>query len=266
MYLGTVLASIIGYFIGSFSFSITIVKFKANKDVREFGSKNAGATNASRIIGKSWGVAIMLLDLTKILFTAVVAMLINLIPSDLFNQTSFIIPGIIALIGHCWPIYYKFKGGKAVSCFFGVLLISNLIIFALFFILFMILLFTTRKVSIASLSSAIIATALIWVPQISGGNQFIFSGYDFFYQVYENNFYAVWFNKFHDLSVDNKFYDSFITIDIVVTLALFLLLFRHRENIIRIFKGTEPAFLKSKKEKKKSEILKTNKEDIKMIN
>jgi glycerol-3-phosphate acyltransferase PlsY len=90
MYLGTVAASILGYLIGSVSFSIIIVYLKTRNDIREHGSKNAGATNVSRVLGKKWGLAIVGLDMLKVLLTAVIAMAINTIPSPLVDQTNLL--------------------------------------------------------------------------------------------------------------------------------------------------------------------------------
>ncbi|AKX34143.1 glycerol-3-phosphate acyltransferase PlsY [Spiroplasma litorale] len=249
MFLGTVLACMVGYLVGSFSFSIMVVRLKTNKDIRELGSKNAGATNASRVIGIKWGIFILFLDSLKVLFTVIIAMLINMINSDLFNKTSFYIPILFTLIGHCWPIYYKFKGGKAVSCFLGLILVTNFILFFAFIIFGLIIFFTFKKVSLASMVASLLICILMWVPQISGGSSFEINGFIFFSEVYSNNFYFVWFNKFHDLNHTNNFYDSFLTINIVLTISTLFLIYRHRANLIRLFKKQEPNFIKSKKDK-----------------
>ncbi|QEH61865.1 glycerol-3-phosphate acyltransferase PlsY [Spiroplasma chinense] len=241
VYIGTIIASVIGYFLGSFSFSITVVKIKAKQDVREVGSKNAGATNASRILGKKWGVLIMLLDSLKIMATAFIAIAFTLIDNDLFNKTSFIIPALFTLIGHCYPIYYKFKGGKAVSCFLGIMMITNWVLCIGFVLVWIILILLFQRVSISSIFGAIIIAMLMWIPQVSGGSSFELNGFTFFSEVYEKGYYFVWFNSFHKWS-GVAFYDSFLTINIIITLSTVILIVRHSQNIVRLFKHEEPKF------------------------
>ncbi|ALD66415.1 glycerol-3-phosphate 1-O-acyltransferase PlsY [Spiroplasma cantharicola] len=256
--IGTFITSILAYLLGSFSFSIAIVKLKTNKDVREQGSKNAGATNASRIIGKKWGVVIMLLDSFKIFLAVLLAFLISLIPTgstEIFKNTILIIPGFFALVGHCWPVYYKFKGGKAVSCFLGLMLVANILVGLIFFTTWLVLVLVSKKVSIGSIFAAILAAILMWIPQLSGLKHFSINGNDF-----QNAFAPfVWYNKFH--LVNESPMDSFLIINLVITFAAIILLARHYQNIIRLIKGTEPAFLgknkiksnEQKEESKKSE-------------
>ncbi|AKU79738.1 glycerol-3-phosphate 1-O-acyltransferase PlsY [Spiroplasma turonicum] len=244
MFLGTILTCIAGYFIGSFSFSILVVKIKKGQDIRKLGSKNAGATNASRVIGLKWGILIMFLDSFKVVLTAVVALLFNLINSDLFNMTSFYIPLFFTLIGHCWPIYYKFKGGKAVSCFLGLILVTNFILFFVFIISGLLIFFTFKKVSLSSICASLLVCILMWVPYISGNNNFDINGLNFFNKAYSNGLYFVWFNKFHDLNKNYNFYDSFLTINIVTTISTLFLVYKHKANIKRLLSGTEPKFKK----------------------
>ncbi|QHX36667.1 glycerol-3-phosphate 1-O-acyltransferase PlsY [Spiroplasma sp. BIUS-1] len=255
---GTAIASVVAYLIGSFSFSITIVKLKTNKDVRDQGSKNAGATNASRIIGKKWGVAIMLFDAFKIFIALFIALGLSKINTPIFRDTILIIPAFFALVGHCWPVYYKFKGGKAVSCFMGLMFVINWMMGIVMFGVWLTLVLTTRKVSIASIFASVITAILMWIPQISGLHNFDIDG-TFFKQLYESNaFSAVWYNKLHT----NDVYDSFLVINLVTTASMIILLARHWQNIQRLIKGTEPAFLgerKSKKDKPKKEKVKKQK-------
>ncbi|WP_339020181.1 glycerol-3-phosphate 1-O-acyltransferase PlsY [Spiroplasma endosymbiont of Atherix ibis] len=240
---GTFIVSVISYLIGSYSFSITIVKLKTNKDVREEGSKNAGATNASRIIGKKWGIVIMFLDAFKILLAVFIALSISQIHANIFKNVILIIPGLFALIGHCWPIYYKFKGGKAVSCFMGLIFTINWIAGIVMFGTWIILVLISRKVSIGSIIASLLTAILMWIPQMSGLNTFDIDG-SAFAQIYSNNeFTAVWYNQLHTLNQGNQF-DSFLIINLVTTFSMLILLERHWQNIERLIKGTEPYFIK----------------------
>ncbi|AGR42124.1 glycerol-3-phosphate 1-O-acyltransferase PlsY [Spiroplasma diminutum] len=257
--IGTAIASIIAYLLGSFSFSITIVKLKTNKDVRDQGSKNAGATNASRIIGKKWGAFIMILDALKILIAVTVAFALSQIPTSYFQNIILIVPGLFALIGHCWPIYYKFKGGKAVSCFLGLMFTANYIVGIILFTTWLVLVLSTRKVSIGSIFAAILAGVLMWIPQISGLNTFSIHGADFI-NAFNKGINFVWFNKMHEVNGSN--YDNFLIINLVTTTAMIILLARHWQNIQRLIKGTEPAFLKKRGSKEKE----SKQEEVKVKN
>jgi glycerol-3-phosphate acyltransferase PlsY len=272
MYLGTVAASILGYLIGSVSFSIIIVYLKTRNDIREHGSKNAGATNVSRVLGKKWGLAIVGLDMLKVLLTAVIAMAINTIPSPLVDQTNFIIPAFFALVGHCYPIYYKFKGGKAVSCILAIALLTNIMLFVIFMVVFLLVSMTTRRISPASIASAVAVSAICFVPQIYGIDSYILDGSVAFGQAYDHGYYwlnfsnaaHVW-NAATPANKNGPFYDSMLTYQIVVVLSSILLIWKHRANIVRIFKGTEPIFFEFNKEKQ-AEKKKARLEQLEKIN
>ncbi|AUM62663.1 glycerol-3-phosphate 1-O-acyltransferase PlsY [Spiroplasma monobiae] len=253
MLAGTAIASVIAYLIGSFSFSITIVKLKTKKDVRDEGSKNAGATNASRIIGKKWGVAIMIFDALKIILASSIALGLSQIPTPIFQGTLLLVPGLFALIGHCWPIYYKFKGGKAVSCFIGLMFTINYLMGLVMFATWLTLVLVTRKVSIGSIFAAIVTAILMWVPQISGLSSFDIDGSGFATIYATGSYSAVWFNKYHTINESGVF-DSFLIINLITTISMIILLARHWQNIQRLIKGTEPAFLKERKSKSETKV------------
>ncbi|WP_338984276.1 glycerol-3-phosphate 1-O-acyltransferase PlsY [Spiroplasma endosymbiont of Diplazon laetatorius] len=250
---GTAIASVIAYLVGSFSFSITIVKLKTNKDVRDQGSKNAGATNASRIIGKKWGVGIMILDALKIIMAILIAVAISQIPHVIFRNTILIIPGLFALIGHCWPVYYKFKGGKAVSCFMGLMFTINWLMGIVMFGTWLSLVLISRKVSIGSIFAAILTAVLMWVPQISGLSTFDIDGSAFGPLYDSGKFTAVWYNEMHLWNNSAPVFDSFLIINIVTTISMIILLARHWQNIQRLLSGSEPAFLSERKSRIKKE-------------
>lgn len=109
-----IFALIIGYLIGSISFSYLIAKKIKKVDIRTQGSGNAGATNALRVLGWGPAITILLLDATK----GIAAVLI----SNWVGVDSWIafLAGLAAIIGHNWPIYYGFRGGKGVATTIGV--------------------------------------------------------------------------------------------------------------------------------------------------
>lgn len=109
---------LISYIIGSFSFSYIIGKTVKNVDIRNFGSGNAGATNAVRVMGKRLGIVIGALDIIK----GMVAVLIGM---KLMGDIGGLIAGIFVVIGHDWSVFMKFKGGKGIATSFGTLLIIH---------------------------------------------------------------------------------------------------------------------------------------------
>lgn len=113
---------IIAYFLGSIPFGILIAKLFNKGDLRKVGSGNIGATNVMRVGGLRLAGLVWLLDMAK----AVIAVLIGgYIGGDVFGAWC----GFCAIVGHCFPIWLKFHGGKGVSCLFGVLLAINPMLF-----------------------------------------------------------------------------------------------------------------------------------------
>ena len=236
-YIGTIIACILAYLIGSFSWSIFIGKFFFKVDVRKYHSKNAGATNTSRILGKKWGFVIMFLDMLKITIVMFITLGISYIAvGDVnFGSTSYYVPTFFVLLGHCYPIYYKFKGGKTVSSFLGLLWMTNPYYFLIAAVVWWVVFFIWRRVSLSSILSAIMVGALCWIPQLSEINVINFDG-----QLLKDS-NLVWFNQFHNLNYYN-YYDSLALINIMVSLGVILLVFRHHENIKRLWTGQEKKY------------------------
>ncbi len=142
---------IVAYLIGSINFSIIFTKNKKNmKNIKEVGSGNAGATNAARVYGIKFGVCIFILDASKSFW---LGFLLGLLQS---NVTAFnvIIPQlslIFVIIGHIFPIYFNFKGGKGASCLLGMIASISLFIAAIGTIIFFIIVILTRYVSLGSI-------------------------------------------------------------------------------------------------------------------
>lgn len=259
MFLGTALACLFGYLFGSISWSITIFKMMTGQDVRKFGSKNAGATNASRVLGKPMGLFIVFLDALKVIITGLIAASIAAIPSDLFKETSIMIPALFAVIGHCWPIYYKFKGGKAVSCIVGLSFLANSLLFVAFTIAWWIMIFATRRVSAASIFAGVVVIILAWIPQLYGidnfdgiANHYKDWGTGTFFKAYNiDHFSASFMNKAYDWNHRTlPYYENMITIATCATLGGLILIFKHHANIKRLITKTEPAFFEYDKEKR----------------
>ena len=120
-----ILVALVAYLIGSINFAIIFSKKFAGFDVREKGSKNAGTTNVLRTVGKGAAALTLICDILK----GVVAVLIAMLAANIWKDTDTVVlkylAGLFAIIGHTFPVYYGFKGGKGVATSLGVLLIVN---------------------------------------------------------------------------------------------------------------------------------------------
>lgn len=145
---------IIAYLLGSIPSALIVGKIGYNIDVREHGSKNMGATNAFRVLGKKAGIIVTISDILKGTL-ATIAPLIGAMFMDV--EVSRLLIGIFAVIGHTYPIFAKFKGGKAVATSAGVALALHPIFLFIFVGVFLAILFTTSTVSIASILAVFFA-------------------------------------------------------------------------------------------------------------
>ena len=145
----------IAYLIGSLSFGIIISKFLNLTDPRTIGSKNPGATNILRMGNKLAAILTLLGDILKATIVVTIAILIDL------NDLEIVQISLALLIGHMYPIYYKFKGGKGVATAFGIILAINwvlaLSVICIWLIIFSIWKFSSLAAIVASLSTPIIS-------------------------------------------------------------------------------------------------------------
>ena len=197
------LSAIISYLIGSVSFSVIFTIKFAGFDVRERGSKNAGSTNVLRTAGKGIAALTLLCDILK----GVVAILISIGIGTLADvdemQYLVQISALMVIIGHTFPIFFKFKGGKGVATSLGVILLINWQIGLICLVFALILIILTRMVSLVSVTAAILFPVLIF---------FLTS------------------NTYYTVEGDYRIFS--------VLLAL-LVCFNHRANINRLLHGTE---------------------------
>lgn len=185
------------YLLGSIPSALWIGKLFYGTDVRQHGSGNMGATNTFRVLGKKAGIVVTLLDILK----GTAAVLLPLLP--LFHDTAIhpLILGVIAVLGHIFPIFAGLRGGKAVATSGGVLLGYNWPIFLLVVITFLIALKLTKMVSLTSIIVSIMGPLYCLIYYFMGGDLYLF---------------------------------------LVVALMGFFIFYRHRDNIRRIKNGTEP--------------------------
>jgi glycerol-3-phosphate acyltransferase PlsY len=185
---------ILAYIIGSVPFALLIGKMGYGIDLREHGSGNLGATNTFRTLGKKAGILVMVFDMLK-------GTLATLLPLFMDSSLHPLLVGAFAIIGHCYPVFAKFKGGKAVATSAGVLLGYEPFLFIGAILVFLLILKASKYVSLASMLGSL---------------------FTFLYAIVE---YVFW-EKDLALICITLFLSSFI-------------FYRHRENISRIKNKTE---------------------------
>lgn len=188
---------IIGYLLGSIPFALVIGKLFYNTDVRKYGSGNLGGSNTGRVLGKKAGITVMVLDVLKVIISFIITFKLG------FETSSIIWAGLFASIGHCYPVFANFTGGKAVSTLYGFLfgcmifIFHDPLVFFLPLITFILVLYVTKIVALSSILSAVVSS--IYICMIS-----------------------------NDILINCA--SIFITI---------FLTYRHRSNIKRMLEGTE---------------------------
>ena len=155
-----VITGIIAYLIGSVNFSVILSKKMAGFDVREKGSGNAGTTNMLRSVGKKAAALTLVCDVLKGVIAILIAMFIGW-AFKIENQSLLVqIAGIAVVIGHTFPIFFGFKGGKGVATSLGILIMSNWQIGLICLVFGVLLIALTRMVSLGSCSAAVLFPVL----------------------------------------------------------------------------------------------------------
>lgn len=159
-----ILAILIGYFIGSVPFALVVGKVFYKTDIREHGSGNLGGTNAGRTLGAKAGVLVSVFDVLK----GAIAMAIV----SLFSPENIIYAGFFATLGHCFPIFANFRGGKAVSTAVGFLLGITIFLthrpllhFVIPVAFFFVLLYITKMVSLSAMLTLLMASLILSISQ-----------------------------------------------------------------------------------------------------
>jgi glycerol-3-phosphate acyltransferase PlsY len=212
-----VILLIFSYLIGSIPTAVWVSKMVYNIDIRDYGSGNAGATNTFRVLGSKWGSFVMLVDMLKGLLVVQIAYLMPIYVLDDFQRTNFQIGlGLVAVIGHIFPIWAEFRGGKGVATLLGLIIgISPLTALGCVGV-FLLVLFLTRFVSLSSILAGLAFPVFILV---------IFNVH--------NNSYRIF----------------------AITVALMIIL-THQKNISRLIKGCEskvPIFKNRDKKKERTD-------------
>ena len=190
---------VLSYLIGAFPSGLVIGKLFFKKDIRQYGSGNTGATNSFRVLGRPAGFIVTFLDIFKGFITVFFPLWFPVHADGIISTffTNGLIVGLFAILGHVYPIYLKFNGGKAVATSAGVVLVVNPLLLLVLAIIFFGILKIFKYVSLSSIIAAICCVI---------GSVII-----------------------HD----------YILLGMSALVSI-ILIFRHRTNIVRIFKGEEP--------------------------
>jgi len=197
---------ILAYLIGSIPTAVWISKSFFGIDIRDYGSGNAGATNTFRILGSKWGSLVMLVDVTKGLIATSLYIFIPYYLNNELARTNFMIAlGMMAILGHIFPIFANFRGGKGVATLLGMALAIQPMVALICCGVFLITLLSTRFVSLSSMLAGVAFMVLIL---------FIFNERETVYRLFA----------------------IIVALMVVIT---------HQKNISRLLKGTEnklPSF------------------------
>jgi acyl phosphate:glycerol-3-phosphate acyltransferase len=151
-----VLLILSAYLIGSVPTAVWISRFFFGIDIRDYGSGNAGATNTFRVLGPKWGSVVMFFDVLKGVLAVKLYFLLPYYVHNQFEQTNFQIGlGLAAVLGHIFPIWADFRGGKGVATLFGMVMGIQPVVALCCVGVFMLVLYLTRYVSLSSILASV---------------------------------------------------------------------------------------------------------------
>ena len=202
-----IIIAIISYIIGSINISVMLSKKIAGFDVREKGSGGTGATNVLRSVGKTAAAITLIFDIVKGIIAIGIAIIVGNIVQDIDRELLIQIAGIMAVIGHTFPVFLKFKGGKGVATSLGILLITNWQIGLICLVFALVMMLLTRMVSLGSCTAAVLFPVL-----------------------------TLFINQNYIVLTEGKTGMSYFIYSVLLAA---IVIFNHRENIKRIYAGTE---------------------------
>lgn len=222
--------AITGYLFGSVLFAVIIGKLLKQNDIRKIGSNNPGFTNSKRVYGKKISILILLLDISKTIVPILIFFFIYKFIfleyfkpyiTNYYNPGIFIyIPGIFSIIGHIFPIYFKFKGGKGVSSYGGLCLCLSPFIALIGLSVILICVIKTKKMSIGSIVASLVIPFLILIP-----------GINYLYMLYPNIVDSI------NITINN--FIIYLPIFGTLLLLSILVIYKHKKNIINIINKKE---------------------------
>ena len=202
-----IIMAIIAYLIGSINFSVIISKKVAGFDVREKGSGNAGTTNMLRAVGKKAAAVTLICDVLKGVVAIGIAIILGNIVKDINRELLIQVAGIAVVLGHTFPVFFGFKGGKGVATSLGILLLSNWQIGLICLVFGIVLIILTRMVSLGSCTAAVLFPVL-----------------------------TLFINDHYTVLTEGKSGSTYFIYSVILAI---IVLYNHRSNIKRILNGTE---------------------------
>lgn len=202
-----IFACIAAYIIGSVPTAVWAGRFFHGVDVRQHGSGNAGATNTIRVLGWKTGVPVLLIDVLKGWVAAAIPLYFaeaTVAPETVINYQ--ILTGLIAILGHIFPLFAGFRGGKGVATTFGFLLALSLPVTLICLGVFLVVLLTTGYVSLSSMAAGVCYPIILLL-------------------------------FFNSPSILFRYFSVFIAIALIAT---------HQKNIVRLMNGEEKKFIRKK--------------------
>lgn len=146
----------IAYLIGSLPTAVLVSKYFFGIDIRHYGSGNSGATNTFRVLGTRWGAFVMAVDIMKGVLASFLYLLLPYYLTNEWDRTNFMIGlGLSAVVGHIFPIWANFKGGKGVATLLGMVLAIQPLVALCVLVVFLLVLYLTRFVSLSSILASI---------------------------------------------------------------------------------------------------------------
>lgn len=183
---------IISYLLGNISGGMIFGKLLFNKDIRDYGSKNAGTTNALRVFGIKAGALTFIVDVLKSLLACFIGM-------KLLGLSGILLAGIFVVIGHNWPIFLNFKGGKGIASSFGFIIFLDYKIAIVAILIFVTIVILTKYISLASMITTTLVLPISYI-----------------------------FFKYRNIYV-------LLTLLFLASLSIY----RHKSNIVRLINGNE---------------------------
>ena len=202
-----IVMALIAYAIGSINFSVIFSKKFAGFDVREKGSGNAGTTNMLRSVGKKAAAITLICDILKGVVAILIAIILGNIIKDINKELLLQIAGIAVVLGHTFPVFFGFKGGKGVATSLGILLISNWQIGLICLVFGLVLIILTKMVSLGSCAAAVLFPVL-----------------------------TLFINEHYTVLTAGKQGNVYFIYSVILAI---IVLYNHRSNIKRILNGTE---------------------------
>ena len=167
-----IIGGILAYFIGSIPTAVWFGRIVHRIDIRDHGSGNPGATNTFRVLGKRAGTIVMLVDIAKGLlatFLATILLRMGVIPEDKLIITKLVY-GMIAVIGHIFPVFLRFRGGKGVATLLGMMIGIEPVVALFSALIFLVVLLTTKYVSLSSMLGALsFPLMLVFIKKFQSG-------------------------------------------------------------------------------------------------